>query len=308
MKPIVTLFYYLKRVEYRQYFYLCRPKLLGFILFCAGVGILLSFDGPFYWSHLYADILPGMFGILFAMAAGVLYHRLLTEPNLGNVAGKTNFIQKAIRPNLIPRNQVCCFCILLSLTAVMLLAWVNPLILLLVWFIFFSQAIFYAQWKKKSYTNKNLFTAFIFSLAPILGWGIVSSDWKPQIFSLALVIFFWVQVYSMTSGIKTIDKISQDHKEFYQLFFIRKKIFLGTAMVYIFAMSPFLFHLSGEVYILGAFILGVGFLQKSFALLVAKMEQDIIRLSELLRHYAIYYLPSLFVLMVVDHWLFFSYV
>jgi len=87
---------------------------------------------------------------------------------------------------------------------------------------------------------------------------------------------------------------------------IKKKIFLCTTLIYIFAMTPFLFNLSGEVYIIGAFVLGVSFLQKAFALLIARAERDTIHLSEILKIYSAYYLPALFTLMLVDHYLFFG--
>jgi len=86
-----------------------------------------------------------------------------------------------------------------------------------------------------------------------------------------------------------------------------EKIFLCAVLIYIFAMSPFVFKLSGELYILGAFVLGIGLLQKAFALLIARAKKDTIRLSEILVSYSVYYLPALFTLMLVDHYLYFGF-
>jgi len=307
MKIIVSLLGRLKSFQQsfcKEYIWLCRPKLLLFILFCALVGLLLSMDNVILWNDIWLKIVPGVTGIMLAAAGGVVYHQLMSTAKSSPEKYRFPF------NNQICRDDACCFSLLLCLAAVFLLAWVNYLILALVWFAFLAHAVLYSAFLKHQNSSKIMLIAVVFSLTPILGWSVVSTEFNPQVWSLALVIFFWVHIYNWISSIKEKFHLSDNQQkalhQAYTILFLKKKIFLATAMVYIMAMSPFLFNLSGEVYILGAFILGIGFLQKAFALLLARMEKDILKLSEILRHYALYYLPSLFSLMVVDHFLFFN--
>jgi protoheme IX farnesyltransferase len=81
--------------------------------------------------------------------------------------------------------------------------------------------------------------------------------------------------------------------------FTRLQILLYTVMLIIVSVLPFVFRMSGLFYLVGALLLGGGFLY--YAILLMKGDDESVAMKTF--GYSIWYLMAMFTVLLVDHYL-----
>jgi protoheme IX farnesyltransferase len=81
--------------------------------------------------------------------------------------------------------------------------------------------------------------------------------------------------------------------------FTRLQILLYTVMLIVVSVLPFVFRMSGLFYLVGALLLGGGFLH--YAILLMKGDDESVAMKTF--GYSIWYLMAIFTLLLVDHYL-----
>jgi len=138
---------------------------------------------------------------------------------------------------------------------------------------------------------------------PLLGWTAVSNSIHPHALLLVLIIFAWTPPHFWALAIHRKDEYAKVDIPMlpvtHGVDFTKLQILLYTLLLFAASLMPYATGLSGGLYLLGAFVLGVGYLYWSFMLWrgeESRFAMDSFR-------YSIIYLFALFIIMLADHWL-----
>lgn len=284
-------------MRWREYATLTKPRVVALMVFTAVVGMLLATREPLPWRVM----LFGTLGIaLLASAAAAINH--LVDRRIDAVMART-------RARPLPRgalnvSEVAAFAALLTLAGTALL-WVftNPLCTALTWASLFGYAIVYTLFLKH-HTPQNIVIGGAAGAAPpLLGWVAVSGQLEAGALLLFLIIFVWTPPHFWALA---IDR----HKEYAQagipmlpvthgLDFTRLQVLLYTVLLVVVSVLPFVFGMSGYVYLGGALALGGVFIAYAIRLRFAPAPGLPMRTFG----YSIVYLMAIFSLLLVDHYL-----
>jgi protoheme IX farnesyltransferase len=135
-----------------------------------------------------------------------------------------------------------------------------------------------------------------------LGWTAVTNDVGGYGLLLVLIVFIWTPPHFWALALHRKDEYAKadvpmlpvTHGEHYT----KVHILLYTLLLIIVTVMPYLTGMSGWLYLLGALVLGGGFLYWAIVLLVS----DKPGLGMATFKYSIVYLLALFVIMLVDHY------
>ena len=138
---------------------------------------------------------------------------------------------------------------------------------------------------------------------PVLGWTAVTGTLDPNSLLLFLIIFvltpphFWaLAIYRRDDyAAADIPMLPVTHG----VAFTRLHILLYTILLFIVTMLPYLVGMSGVFYLIGAVLLGLGFLY--YTILMYFNHEDQLAMQTF--SYSIVYLMLLFAFLIVDHYI-----
>ena len=138
---------------------------------------------------------------------------------------------------------------------------------------------------------------------PLLGWTAVTGEIHGHGLLLVLIIFAWTPPHFWALAVHRkeeyasadIPMLPVTHGERYTKF----HIMLYTLIMFAVTLLPFATGMFGWIYLLGAVILGSGFIYWSIVLLIGKQPNAAMDTFR----YSIVYLMALFVVMLLDHYL-----
>jgi protoheme IX farnesyltransferase len=125
----------------------------------------------------------------------------------------------------------------------------------------------------------------------------------PHALLLFLIIFIWTPPHFWALAIHRRDEYAKVDIPMLPVThgvpFTRLQILLYTVMLLVVSVLPFVFRMSGPFYLVGALLLGAGFLY--YAILLMKGDDESIAMKTF--GYSIWYLMAMFTLLLVDHYL-----
>ena len=167
--------------------------------------------------------------------------------------------------------------------------------------------VLYTPLKKRSPIS-TLVGAFPGAMPPLLGWTAVRGKLEPEAFFLFLIVFFWQFPHFQAiawmyredyeaAGIKMLPVVDKAGHSV-----IRQMLTYSCTLIPV-SLMPVLFRMSGKIYLLGALILGLGFVWFVFRLARTRLPTtapESRRLARQLLQSSVVYLPLLFALMMLD--------
>lgn len=280
----------------RQYYVLTKPRVVALIMFTAVVGMFLSTPGMVSLDIL----LLGTLGIGLAAAAGAAVNHVLDQ-HADVMMGRTQ--QRPLPTGQLSTAQALSFAVGLALVSMFVLfAWVNPLTAVLTFASLIGYAVVYTVFLKH-WTPQNIVIGGAAGASPpLLGWAAVTGEVSADALLLFLIIFCWTpphfwalalyrrQEYA-AAGIPMLPVTHGDK-------FTRLHILLYTLLLAAISIMPFATKMSGLIYLIGAVILNIQFI--NFAVRLYLRYDD--RLAKRTFGFSIQYLAMLFALMLVDHY------
>ena len=202
-------------------------------------------------------------------------------------------------------NQVLTFALVLAvLSMALLVGLVNMLTAVLTFFSLIGYAIVYTVWLKRATPQNIVIGGAAGAAPPVLGWAAVTGGVDHNALILFLIIYVWTPPHFWALAIhRRRDYAAVDIPMLpvtHGVRFTRWHIFFYTILLVIVTTLPFLTGMSGALYLAGVTVLNLGFLWYAFRLLRENDE----RLPMQTFGYSIIYLMALFVVMLVDHYLF----
>jgi protoheme IX farnesyltransferase len=282
-----------------SYLGLCKLKVVALIVFTAMVGMFLATSPPGMvpWDVL----LFGNLGIGMAASAAAAINHVLDAREDAKMA-RTN--DRPLPQGEISPRQAMTFAILLgALSMVVLVVLVNPLTAMLTFFSLVGYAVVYTMYLKRATPQNIVIGGAAGAAPPVLGWAAVTNTIDPHALLLFLIIFIWTPPHFWALAIHRREEYAKVDIPMLPVThgvpFTRLQILLYTIMLLVVSVLPFATHMSGPFYLVGALLLGGGFLY--YAMLLMKGNDESIAMKTF--GYSIWYLMAIFAVLLVDHYL-----
>ena len=284
-------------LRWKDYLELCKPKVVALMLLTSVIGMLLATPGMVPWQIM----LLGNLGIaLCAGSAAVINH--IVDRHIDQKMHRTS--NRPIAKGRVQPQQALLFALTLGiLGTATLLIFTNPTTTWLTLACLIGYALVYTSFLKRA-TPQNIVIGGIAGAAPpLLGWTAVTGEIHGHGLLLVLIIFAWTPPHFWALAVHRKDEYASagipmlpvTHGERYT----KLHIMLYTLIMFAVTLLPFATGMFGWIYLLGAVILGGGFIYWSIVLLIGKQSNAAMDTFR----YSIVYLMALFVVMLLDHYL-----
>jgi protoheme IX farnesyltransferase len=197
-------------------------------------------------------------------------------------------------------------CLLFAVTTglfamAILVAFVNSLTAVLTFASLIGYAVIYTLYLKRATPQNIVIGGAAGAAPPVLGWVAVTGSVDPHAVLLFLMIFVWTPPHFWALAIhRRQEYASVDIPMLpvtHGVNLTRLHILLYTVLLLLVSLLPYLTHMSGPLYLVGALALGGLFLQHAWRLL--RDEGHAMKTFG----YSIFYLMALFAFLLVDHYI-----
>lgn len=282
--------------HWRDYLEITKPKVVLLLVFTALVGMALAVP---LWLPLQETVF-GLLGIGLASGSAAAINHVIDQ--------RSDAIMKRTENRPIPQGalstrQCLTFAALLGIIAMlMLVIFVNPLTAVLTFFSLIGYAVVYTVYLKRATPQNIVIGGAAGAMPPVLGWAAVTNEVTAGALLLFLIVFIWTPPHFWALAIHRRDDYAKVDIPMlpvtHGIPFTRVQIFLYTVLLVIITLFPYLIHMSGLLYLIGAVILGGMFLFHAWKLFDDSAVKQPIRTFV----FSINYLMWLFGVMLVDHY------
>ncbi|MCW9048234.1 MAG: heme o synthase [Gammaproteobacteria bacterium] len=284
-------------LNWRNYYNLCKPKVVYLIVFTAIVGMLLSSPGVLPLDTFIAACL----GIGLASASGAALNHWVDQ-RIDVVMERTS--NRPLPQGALSSRQALTFALSLAVIAmVILLIWTNVLTTLLTLTSLVGYAVIYTMFLKRSTPQNIVLGGAAGAAPPLLGWAAMTGEVNGEALLLFLIIFVWTPPHFWALAIKRKDEYARAGLPMlpvtHGVIFTKMHIVLYTLMLLSVSMMPFVIHMTGLIYFAGAVALGLGFLYHAVKLYkTGESDEHSMKTFS----YSIFYLSALFGFLLLDHY------
>ena len=283
----------------RQFYVLTKPKVVQLIVFCAFIGMLLAVPGvPTQAEALRA--VAACAGIWLVAGAAAAFNCLI-EQGIDARMKRTAWRPTA-RGDLTQRQTLLFSAVLCSLGMAILALWVNLLTMWLTLATFVGYAIVYTVVLKPLTPQNIVIGGASGAMPPVLGWAALRGEVGPEALMLCLIIFLWTPPHFWALALYRVDDYAKAGLPMLPVThgnaFTRLHVLLYTLVLLAGTLLPFIYGMSGWLYLASALILGILFLVYAFRLWRRYSDA----LARKTFRFSIIYLMLLFAALLVDHY------
>ena len=281
----------------RQFHAFTKPRVVQLIVFCAVIGMLLAAPGLPEWRLA----VPAALGIWLVAAAAAAFN-CLVEQHIDAKMART-----AWRPTAkgeLTNTQTLVFAGLLCATgSAILYVFVNPLTTWLTIATFVGYAVIYTVVLKPRTPQNIVIGGASGAMPPVLGWAAMRGEVGPEALMLCLIIFLWTPPHFWSLALYRADDYAKAGLPMLPVThgneFTRLHVLLYTLVLFASTLLPFIFGMSGYVYLAAAVLLGAGFIWHAWKLW--RVYSD--ALARKTFRFSLWHLSLLFGALLVDHYL-----
>ena len=287
-----------ERVTWRDYKELTKPNVVLLMILTSAIGMFMAVPGM---VPLNALILGNLGIAMCAGAAAAINH--LVDQGVDQRMARTH--KRPIAQGRLSTRQAAIFAAVTGgLGMAILLIWVNALTAWLTLASLLGYAVVYTLFLKRATPQNIVIGGLAGAAPPLLGWTAVTGEIHGHALLLVLIIFAWTPPHFWALAIHRraeyaavdIPMLPVTHG----VAFTKLHILLYTIIMFLITLLPYATRMSGPLYLLGAVVLGVRFLYWAIVLMRGNNPNAPMQTFR----YSIFYLMALFVVMLVDHYLF----
>ena len=285
---------------WRQFSALTKPRVVQLIVFCAFIGMLLAVPG---WPDggQWLTILLACAGIWLVASAAAAFNCLI-ERQIDARMKRT-----AWRPTArgeLGQGQALAFSAVLCAAGSALLWWaVNPLTMWLTLATFVGYAVVYTVILKPLTPQNIVIGGASGAMPPVLGWAALRGEVGPEALMLCLIIFLWTPPHFWALALYRAEDYARAGLPMLPVThgneFTRLHVLLYTIVLLPATLLPFVYGMSGWLYLASAVVLGLWFIAYGFKLWRSYSEP----LARKTFRFSILHLSLLFAALMVDHYL-----
>ena len=282
---------------WNQFYALTKPRVVQLIVFCALIGMLLAEPGWPDWRLAGAATV----GIWLVAAAAAAFN-CLVEQQIDRRMARTAWRPTA-KGELTTLQALVFSALLCAAGSAVLYFWVNPLTMWLTFATFVGYAVIYTVVLKPLTPQNIVIGGASGAMPPVLGWAAMTGDVGHEALILCLIIFLWTPPHFWALALYRAEDYRKAGLPMLPIThgpeFTRLQVLLYTFVLFAATLLPFVFRMSGPLYLGVAVILGVGFI--AYAWQLWREYSD--ALARRTFRFSIWHLSLLFAALLVDHYL-----
>ncbi len=288
----------IRSASWRDYFDLCKPKVVALLLLTSIVGVVLA--SPPGEMSLFILVFSTL-GIGLAAAAGAVINQVVERENDARMARTEG---RPLPQGKVTQQNAFIFAVMLAAASVFILtAWINVLTAVLTFASMIGYAVVYTMYLKKATPQNIVIGGLAGATPPLLGWTSVTNSIDPHGLLLVLIIYTWTPPHFWALAIHRRDDYAKVNLPMlpvtHGIEFTKYSILGYTILMILVTIFPYLIGMRGLIYLVAALLLGGYFMY--MVLLLMFTERHNIAIKTFV--YSINYLMMLFIAMVVDHYL-----
>ena len=281
----------------REYYELCKPRVVMLIVFTAVVGMFLAVPGMPPLSAL----LWGTIGIALQSASAAAVNQII-DRNIDRRMART--CGRPLVTGALGMTESIAFATVLGLAGFAVLWFlVNPLTAWLTQFALIGYAGIYTLYLKRATPLNIVIGGAAGAAPPVLGWVAVTGEVHGHALILFLIIFIWTPPHFWALAIERCEEYAKADIPMlpvtHGIEFTKTQVLLYTVLMIVVTVLPFATGMSGLLYLIGALVLGGQFLNYAIRL----KWKPVPGLPMKTFGYSIVYLMGIFTLLLVDHYL-----
>jgi len=285
------------RPTLKDFLKLCKLKVVALIMLTAVVGMLLATEGlpPMDLMIL------GSIGIALASCSAAVFNHVVDQ-RIDTIMSRTK--NRPMPEGKVNSQQAIIFGIVIGVIGLGILAiWVNLLTAVLTFFALIGYAVIYTMYLKRATPQNIVIGGAAGAAPPVLGWAAITNSVELDAMLLFLIVFIWTPPHFWALAIHRHEEYAKVDVPMlpvtHGLPFTRLQILLYTVILFIVTLMPYLIGMSSLIYLIGAVLLGVGFLYYAIQMM---RHPDNMELPMKTFGFSINYLMILFVILLVDHY------
>lgn len=280
--------------QWRDYLALCKLKVVALIVFTAVVGMFLATPGMVPLNAL----VFGTLGIGLAAASAAAINHVVDSQVDARMARTSH---RPLPQGVLSPGNCLWFALSLGVLGMsILIVFVNMLTAVLTFLSLIGYAVVYTMYLKRATPQNIVIGGAAGAAPPVLGWTAVTGQVDPHALLLFLIIFIWTPPHFWALAIHRREEYAAVDIPMLPVThgvpFTRLQVLLYTILLIVVSVLPFATHMSGPLYLVGALLLGAGFLVYALRL----MRTSAVAMKTF--GYSIIYLMALFALLLIDHY------
>jgi len=282
---------------WRQYFQLCKPKVVFLLLITAVVGMHLATPG---WVPLHILVF-GTLGIGLAASSAAVVNHIVDE--------KIDTLMMRTQGRPIPQGKIDPYKAILfaavigGLSMVILLLVVNTLTAILTLAGLVGYAFIYTMYLKHATPQNIVIGGLSGALPPLLGWTAVTNTVDREAILLVLIIFTWTPAHFWALAIDRVEEYKKAKVPMlpvtHGIEFTKSSVIFYTLALFAVTLIPYFIGMSGLIYLFCAFALGAWFIYYAVKLKYKPSKNTAIKTFFVSIHYLFY----LFAALLIDHYI-----
>ena len=283
--------------RWAQFYALTKPRVVQLIVFCALIGMLLAQPGLPDPLRALAAVL----GIWLVAGAAAAFN-CLVEQQIDKRMARTAWRPTA-RGELGTRQALLFSAVLCSLGSAILLIWVNALTMWLTFATFVGYAVVYTVVLKPLTPQNIVIGGASGAMPPVLGWAAMTGEVGPEALMLCLIIFLWTPPHFWALALYRAEDYRKAGLPMLPIThgpeFTRLQVLLYTLVLFAATLLPFIYRMSGPIYLVAAVVLGGWFIALAWQLWREYSDA----LARRTFRFSIWHLSLLFAALLLDHYL-----
>ncbi len=286
--------------KFAQFYALTKPRVVQLIVFCALVGMLLAVPGVPGWAEVKLALVACA-GIWLVSAAAAAFNCLVEQridAKMQRTAWRATAKGQISNPLTLAFSAVLC-----ALGSWILYVWVNPLTMWLTFATFVGYAVVYTVILKPLTPQNIVIGGASGAMPPVLGWAAMTGSVSPEALILFLIIFLWTPPHFWALALYRVEDYRKSGLPMLPVThgneFTRLQVFLYTLVLFAACLMPFVFKMSGWLYLVVAIGLSFGF--SWYAWRLWRNYSD--ALARKTFRFSLIHLSVLFAALLLDHYL-----
>ena len=283
--------------RWAQFYSLTKPRVVQLIVFCALIGMLLAQPGLPDLARAGAAVL----GIWLVAAAAAAFN-CIVEQHIDARMARTRWRPTA-KGELAVSQTLFFSAVLCVAGSTVLYFWVNALTMWLTFATFIGYAVVYTVVLKPLTPQNIVIGGASGAMPPVLGWAAMTGEVGHEALILCLIIFLWTPPHFWALALYRVEDYRKAGLPMLPIThgseFTRLQVLLYTFVLFAATLLPFVFRMSGWIYLASAVVLGGWFIVLAWQLWRHYSDA----LARRTFRFSIWHLSLLFAALLVDHYL-----
>ena len=282
-----------------QFYALTKPRVVQLIVFCALIGMALAVPGVPAWADVRLALIACA-GIWLVAGAAAAFNCLVEQQidaKMRRTAWRPTARGQLSNPLTLAFSAGLC-----ALGSWVLYVWVNPLTMWLTFATFVGYAVVYTVILKPLTPQNIVIGGASGAMPPVLGWAAMTGSVGPEALILFLIIFLWTPPHFWALALYRVEDYRRAGLPMLPVThgneFTRLQVFLYTLVLFAACLMPFIFKMSGWLYLVAAVVLSLGF--SGHAWLLWRNYSD--ALARKTFRFSLIHLSVLFAALLLDHY------